>query len=545
MPKWLQLGIPKDRLFKLGLVLSLLQGLSAVALLGVSAWLISRAAEMPSIMYLGLAVVGVRGFALGKAVFRYAERLALHDSAFRMIAAKRPLIFSKLASTAPIGVSENGHGDTISKMVSDVNDLQNLPLKVIAPLVQSIGVAVVSLVALIWLLPSAAVAMAICLSVSSILAFWVTSKLSSAEEVALTPARALVAESNLELLQNRELLVAYGWQQEMTDRLVNRDQNFAGLASKIAISRGLGQGILSLFAGVATIAMTYLGALAVQDHRAAGVELAVFALLPMAIFEIAQAAQPAFSALRQYRASANRILGLLESQIPEALKIQDGKLELDAFESLTLTDVSVIYPGQSIAAISDFELELRPGQTAMLAGKSGSGKSTIASVLERFIEPATGRYLINSIAVQNFDSVQVRKFIGLVEQNPTVFYGDVRANLLVANQSASDVELNNALRQVGLFETFAERDGLATLLGDRGVLISGGEAQRLALARALLADFKVLVLDEPTANVDQATAHGLVKDLLAAATAGSERAVLLISHDKSFGALVDKVIQVD
>ena len=178
---------------------------------------------------------------------------------------------------------------------------------------------------------------------------------------------------------------------------------------------------------------------------------------------------------------------------------------------------------------------------AVIQSLSGSGKTTIALALLRFLELSSGRYQINGSDVADYSESSIRETIGLVEQDPTIFLGTVRANLLIARPMANDLELWNALRRVGLERLFANRQGLDTELGERGVLISGGEAQRLALARALLANFAVLVLDEPTANVDQVSARNLVSDLLAAAKLNSNRAIVLITHDVELAKLADKI----
>ena len=160
-------------------------------------------------------------------------------------------------------------------------------------------------------------------------------------------------------------------------------------------------------------------------------------------------------------------------------------------------------------------------------------------LLARLINPSSGQYLINGKSVDQFEIESVRKVIGLVEQDPTIFIGDVRANLLIAKPNAGDSELIAMLSRVGLWQMFKEREGLDTQLGDRGVLISGGEAQRLALARALLANFQVLILDEPTANVDAVQADRLMDDIFNVLGDFPARSLVLISHEDKYRNLTD------
>jgi ATP-binding cassette subfamily C protein CydC len=264
--------------------------------------------------------------------------------------------------------------------------------------------------------------------------------------------------------------------------------------------------------------------------------LAFFALLPLAVYEVVQAAQPALSAFNRYRASAHRISGFIDHKLPIELDVSEGEVTLESIQSIELLGVDANYPGGP-SVLNNFNMKLSRGQTLLLHGSSGTGKSTIANILVKFLAPSAGEYLINGKPASIFSSDSVRKLIGLIEQNPVIFIGSVRDNLVLANNEAQDSELVKVLVKVGLWQMFVQREGLDTQLGERGVFISGGEAQRLAVARALLANFEVLIMDEPTANVDKATATPLVKELL---KAGSGKTILLITHDSELGSLTNR-----
>ena len=540
----IMIGLPRDKYFGWGLLVSALQGLSAVALLAASAWLISRAAEVSSIVYLGVAIVGVRGFAVGRAAFRYFERLLLHESAFRMLASRRPQIFERLAPFIPAGVSRVGRGEAMARVVNDVDELQNLSLRVVAPLVQSVFVSVASVFFIWLLLPKAGLALMLVLLAAFFVAIPVSARLASQSDRSTAPLRARMSDLTLDLLENLDVYIAYGWVEAKRAEFNQIEVELRKSIAKSAVSNGLGASLFTLLSTSAVLAGAWFGGVAVSSQSVPGASLAVFVLLPLAIFEVIQAAQPAFSAYRKYEVSAERVSELLDRQVPKELRIEAGDRALERFESIELRSVSITYPETLEPALENFDLSIRPGESVMLFGESGAGKSSVALLLARLIQPSSGEYLIDGERAGVYELSAVRRIVGLVEQNPMVFLGDVRANLMFAKPGASDAELKEVLSQVGLWSMFADREGLNTQLGDRGVLISGGEAQRLALARAILAQFQVLILDEPTANVDSASAGALIAELLRVARGSGDRAVVLISHEERFRALVDRSVKV-
>lgn len=490
-----------------------------------------------------VAVVGVRGFALGRAAFRYSERIALHDSAFRMLASLRPRIFEKLIPFSPAGLAGSKRAEILSKLTSDVDELQNLPLRVISPLAQSIFVALLSVVGMALLLPSAAVVLAFTLVLAFVVALPVSALASRRADKSMASTKAKLNDQVIELLENQELWQSLGWLEHKTKAAAATNLELSKLANRGSFAVGLGQALFSLLATIATVGTTIFGAQAVSAGQQPGVLLALFALVPLAVFDVLAASQASITAWQKYVQSSDRVNELLDRNVPTELVEASGLKSLQSIETLQLIGVEIGYP-DSPNTLSNFNLQIGQGETLLIHGVSGAGKTTLALVLANLLNVRSGEYLINGYPASDYASADIRDHIGYLEQNPTIFKGTVRANLLVAKPDAQDVELELVLHTVGLSDTFKSREGLGTQLGERGVLISGGEAQRLALARALLKGFDVLILDEPTANVDQSMAFGLVEELLQIAQRQTGRSVILITHDEQLGKLAQKALAI-
>jgi ATP-binding cassette subfamily C protein CydC len=527
----ISLGIPKQKGFALGLFVSALQGISAIALMATSAWLISRAAEQPPIMYLNIAVVLVRGFALGRAFFRYCERLLLHNAAFEMLTNLRPRLFAKLIPLAPAGLGSTNRADTVTKLVNDVDEIQNLPLRVIAPLFQSTVVSLLTVGVVAWLNPGAGLSLFVALLLAAFVALPLSASVSATSNAKAAQTRAELNVASSTVIENLEVLQAYGWVDAQLKRVSDAQHETLNLARGQAVTAGLGAGMFSVLAALATAASAYFGGLEVQAQQTPGAMLAVFALVPLAVFDVLQNAQPAIGAWQRYQASANRVYQLLNDQVPAELAVSAADTKLEQIRSIEVRDLTAKYPGSDKVASGPVSFTLAAGQSLLLQGPSGSGKSTTALALSGLLKPAGGTYLINGKPAERYSAGSVSARIGYLEQTPVVFMGSLRTNLLIAASEATDEELWAVLERVNLARVFRSREGLDTELGERGVAISGGEAQRMALARALLTRFDVLVFDEPTANVDPATAEQLWTDILGALKSDSSMMGIFISHD--------------
>ena len=526
----LALAQPRLRLFLPGLLLGILASGSAVALLATSAWLITKAAEQPPILFLGFSIVGVRAFALGRAFFRYIERLASHDAAFRGLARLRAGIFRRLVPLAPDGLDGTRRGDLLSRLVNDVDRLQDLPLRVVQPLATSLVVGVLSIVTVSIILPAAGLVLFVAVALSIVTGTLLNAAIASRAEAGIAPLKADLSGLVLEHVSSLDVLVAFGRERASLEAIAAADARLRTAQLRRALGSGSVAAVSSLIAGAATACAIAVGAPAVAAGTIDGPLLALIALVPIAVFEVFGMVPLALGAWRGVQVSARRVAEVVPSEVPSEIPTSPAApraVPTTPF-TLELDRVSARWPGASDLALRPVSVTLKPGARLLVTGESGAGKTTLAHVLVRFLEH-TGSYRIGGIDARDLDPDDVRSLVGLCEQSPHIFDDSIRQNLLFAREESTDDELVAVLERVGLSEWAEERGGLDARVGERGALVSGGQAQRIALARALLAEFPVLVLDEPTANVDGDRADALLADLLHGA-ADAYRTVILISH---------------
>lgn len=549
-------AVPPARKLMPSVLLGVLAGLSSVALLAASAWLIARAAEQPPVLYLSVAVVGVRAFALGRAVFRYLERLAGHDAAFRQLAAIRAGVFERMLPLAPDGLATSRRGDLLARFVGDVDDLQNVSLRIVQPVASAAVVLVAAIAGVAWIAPASAWAVAACLAVGIGVAVVAQAILAARADDRLAPLRGDLQAAIVEHVQALDVLVAFEAAAAGRARIRDLGARLERVTRARASAVGLAAAAMSAVGAFAAAASLGAARPLLADGRIDGPTFAVLCLVPLAIAEVAAALPVAIGSLRVVRASARRVAEAVPERIPDELPaplpgtVEAGgapRLGSAGVPEIRMRGVRARWPGSgaaatSAAALDGVDLDLAPGERLLVEGPSGSGKTTLAHVLVRFLE-YEGSYRLGCTEARDLDPRAVRRVVGLVEQRPWLFDEDLRQNLLFARDTATDDDLLDALDRVGLREWVEQRGGLDAPVGERGALVSGGQAQRIALARAMLADFPVLVLDEPTASVDPARADALLRDLLAAA--GPHRSVVLISHTGAPDELVDRRLRVE
>ena len=517
------------------LLLAVLAGVgaggAAIGLSATSAWLISRAAEQPPMFALLLAVTAVRAFGIARGVFRYAERLAAHDAAFRVLAELRATAYGRLVRLAPAGLAELRSGDLLARLVGDVDGLADLWLRVLLPYA-SVGIVAVGAVLLVGgLVPAVGVVLAVTLFGTALVAPLASGAVGRRAERSLGPARGALADTALDLLRGAPEITAAGAAPRALAAAGDVDARLAAAERRAALGSGIGSLVTGVAGGAAVWLALVLGIAAVREGSLGVVALAVVVLTPIAVHEVTAPLAGAARQLPGLSSSATRILDVLRRPDPvpdpaAPVPVPDGPIGLRA------TGLALRYPGATMDALAPLDLVVEAGARVVVTGPSGAGKSTLAAACLRFLDPVRGSLvLVGADAeadVRTLDGDDVRRVVGLCEQDPHIFDASLADNLRLARPGADVAVLEAALEAAGLLGWVRSLPaGLETAVGEHGARLSGGQRQRLALARAILADVRLLILDEPTEHLDEAAARSFVADLPAATAA---RTLLVLTH---------------
>lgn len=488
----------------------------SVGLIAASAWLISRAWEQPPILFLQVAVVSVRAFGIGRGVFRYAERLVSHQAAFRSLVDLRVALYERLIPLAPAGLPAFKRGDLLRRMVDDVEAMSDLSLRVMLPIFSAILVGTGSVILCAWLLPAAGVIMAVMLLLGGIAVPVVIIWSSGRGQAVQAPLQAELSSEVLTALHAGPELMVLGADDEYGRRIEDIDGRLTAAMRRTAVGSALSSALGILIQGAAVIAMILVAVPAVRDGDLRGVNLAVLVLLPLAAYEAVAVLAPSALAAIRVRAAAGRLVEILDAQPPvsEPQAPQSG-----AGTTIEVRDLSASYPTGPVA-VRDVAFDLMPGQRIGLVGESGSGKSTVLNVLAAYLG-YRGQARLGDVEISEQAGDHVRQQVLWTPQIPHVFDADVAANLRMAKPDATDEELQAALDAVGL------PLGLDRAVGQHGATLSGGERQRLGLARAVLAEHPVLLLDEPTEHLDPPTAAGVLATIDEVSTG---RSLVVVTH---------------
>lgn len=515
---------------------------AAVALTACSAWLISRAALHPPVLHLMVAIVAVRACGLSRGVLRYLERLIGHDAAFRILTDVRVRLYTRLERLAPAGLADFRRADLARRLAADVDAVLDLVTRVVLPYAVAGVVGLAAVLVVGTLVPIAGLALAVALLAVGAGVPILQRAAARRADGRLAPLRAELATGVVDLVHGLPDLTAYGATGNRLDRLAATDRRLTEASRRSAAATGLGAAVTALSTGTAVVAGLVAGAVAVRSGALSGELLALIVLTPLAVFEIAGPLPAAAQRWATARVCLQRLTELWQAPdpIPAVPSPPHGESapgtfgpgthrpgEAGAVPEMRVDGVTAGWV-DGRTAVRGADLVLPAGGRLALVGPSGSGKSTVAALLVRFLDPREGRVTMDGRDLRDVPADEVRRVVGYLPEDSYLFDTTIGDNLRIGRPEAGDGELHEALRQARLLDWVESLpDGLDTLVGEHGMALSGGQRRRLALARLLLTDARVLILDEPTEHLDDATAVALTNDLLAAA---GPRSVLLITH---------------
>ncbi|MFD1531562.1 thiol reductant ABC exporter subunit CydD, partial [Pseudonocardia aurantiaca] len=499
---------------------------SAVALAATSAWLISAAALQPPVLTLIVAIAAVRTFGLAKGFFRYAERLASHDAALRVLATLRVRLWDALVRLGPAVSGRLRSGELLARVVGDVDAQQDVLVRALVPAASAAVVGLGTAIALGVLLSEAGMVLAVGLVCAGVLAPALTVSLARRAARRTAGARGAVVAAVVELLDASPDLLAFGAARERRRTVTALDRRLLSLQRRSAAATGVGVALTVLAVGGATVSCMVLGVAAVRAGVLPGAVLAVLVLTPLATAELVAGLPDAAHRLATAVPAARRLVEL--ERAPAAVSEPDEPRPAPPGQRLDTHGLAVRWPGADRDAVSGVDLRLASGARLVLTGPTGCGKSTVLAALMRTLEPRAGAIQVDGVDTREVLGDDLRARIAWCGPGAHLFDSTLRQNLLIARPDAREDEIIDALRRAGLGDWLAGLpEGLRTPVGRHGGAVSGGERQRIGLARALLADRPLLLLDEPTAHLDPDTAASVCADLLRV-TAG--RTALVVTH---------------
>lgn len=530
-------------LLTLGVVLAIVTLLASIGLLTLSGWFLSASAVVGvagvySFNYM-LPAAGVRGSAIIRTAGRYFERLVSHDATFRVLQHLRVFTFSKLLPLSPAGLARFRQGELLNRMVADVDTLDHLYLRVISPLVGALVVILVVTFGLSFLDSTLALTLGGIMLLTLFLLPPLFYRAGKPTGEQLTHLRGRYRQQLTSWLQGQAELTIFNASTRYREQMEQTEVNWHDAQRRQSELTALSQALMLLIGGLAVIAMLWLAAGGVGGNSQPGALIALFVFCALAAFEALAPVTAAFQHLGQVIASALRLTQIIEQQ-PE-VTFPQTKAAMPTQVALRFEKVTFSYPEQAQAALSDISLQVNAGEHIAILGRTGCGKSTLLQLITRAWDPQQGAVLLNEQPLSNLDEPTLRRTMSVVPQRVHLFSATLRDNLLLARPDASDAELSAVLEQTGLGKLLDD-SGLNSWLGEGGRQLSGGELRRLAIARALLHDAPLMLLDEPTEGLD-ATTESQILDLLAELM--QDKTVLMVTHRLRGLARFNRIVVMD
>jgi ATP-binding cassette, subfamily C, bacterial CydC len=516
--------------YRFRVALAVLLGVATVAgnvgLLSTAAYVISAAAVVSYISLLTIPIYLVRFFSVSRSFSRYFERLVSHDLTFRLLGNLRSWFYVRLTPLAPALLEGYRSGDLLSRLVEDVEELENLYLRAVSPVLVAAVVWGLAFAVLYPFDPALAITVLVFLAAAGVgapLLVWALSRGLGRRQLEL---RSELYSRIVEGTQGVQDLLAFGREEEQRRQIEVLNRKLGRIERRQALISGLQDSLGDLLTNLAMLVALVLAIPLVAGGEVRGVYLAFLALVALGVFEAATPLGGAFQTIGRTTAAGERLFEVSDSEPT----IRNPKSPLPVPEDFTLRfdNVSFRYGEGDPFSLEDVSFALEPGRKVAVVGPSGSGKSTLANLILRFRDPQGGEIRLGGRSLSEYAQEDVRRLVSVVPQSTHVFNDTLRNNLLLADPEANDEALELALERARI-SSFIERlpDGLDTYVGEHGSRLSGGERRRLAVARALLKDAPLLVLDEPTANLDTVTELEVLASVWEAAR---DRVALLVTH---------------
>ncbi|HHQ2583669.1 TPA: heme ABC transporter ATP-binding protein/permease CydC [Providencia rettgeri] len=516
-------------LITLGIILAIVTLLASIGLLTLSGWFLAGTAiaGFPGLYYFNymLPAAGVRGAAIFRTAGRYGERLVSHDATFKVLAHLRVFAFSKVLPLSPGGISRFRQGELLNRLVADVETLDHLYLRVLSPIITAFFVTFVLIFGLSYLDPRLAWTLGgimLFLLFTMPFIFYRAGKPIGRE---LTELRGSYRTILTSALQGQAELTLFGATDRFRQNLLNIENKWQIRQQQQAALTGLSQAIILFASGVTATLLLWMAADHVGGDTKPGALIALFVFCALAAFEALGPVAVAFQHMGQVIASATRVSQLMTAK-PEVTFPSESP-SIATLESLTVDNISFTYPEQPFAVLHNVSLTLNKGQHLALLGKTGCGKSTLLQLLTRAWDVDSGTIYLNGTPINEFSEKSLRNMMSVVPQRVHVFSDTLRNNLLLANEQATDIELNEVLQQVGLGNLLENELKLNAWMGEGGRQLSGGEQRRLGIARALLHNTPLILMDEPTEGLDAHTEQqilALLKEKCA------DKTLIVITH---------------
>lgn len=522
----------------IGLSLAILTLFASVFLLSLSGWFLASTAVagvagLYTFNYM-LPAAGVRAAAIVRTASRYAERLVDHNTTFKILAYLRTLAFSKILPLSANQLAQYQKADLLNRFIVDIDALDHLYLKLFSPIVTALIIIVMLFVGLSYINLPIALIISIILTITllaiPVIFYHAGKQLGETLAKQQSEYRALL----INYLQGQAELTLFYAQDRYRVKLDKLESDWLYHQQKQSTLVALSSALVILIAGFLTLLVLWL-----ITHYTLSPLVALFVFVCLASSEILAPIPTAFIFLGQVLASAKRTTALF-NQTPDIKFTEQGKVIDLTTAKLQFNDISFSYPNQPFAILNHFSLTIEAGKHIGLIGKTGCGKSTLLNLVTRTWDPTSGNIFINDTPINQLDEPTLRKVIAVVPQVITIFSDTLRKNLLIGDPKASDQQLIDVLQQVELSKLLSTEHGLDLPLGQGGRSLSGGEIRRIGIARALLHNSPLVLMDEPTESLDQQTEQQIIQLIKQTC---QNKTLLMVTHRLTDNPLFDQVIE--